>query len=217
MTARLATFALISTAAHAGLLLWTPAQPERLQLAIGGQEAALQVSIAAPQATAAATEIATLERPPEPRPASPTTMTRPGPDRPRPRPMASVAKVERDIPPPDKPALLLSQATASPTSSAPNVREQVSAALHNQLLKRFEYPWLARKRGWQGKVTLSLRIARDGVLSDWKVARTSGYAVLDRSALAAAKTIGRLPDSSALLQGRSLQLIIPVEYQLLDS
>ena len=102
-------------------------------------------------------------------------------------------------------------------SSSLSVSERVSAALQSQLAERFEYPWLARKRGWQGQLTLSLHIDHTGAVSQWRVARTSGHNVLDRSALKAARQIDRLPQADQLLDGKSLNLSIPVRYQLTDS
>ena len=102
-------------------------------------------------------------------------------------------------------------------SSSINVSERVSAALQNQLAEQFEYPWLARKRGWQGLVTLSLHIDENGDVSQWRIARTSGYNVLDRSALEAARHIERLQEADRLLDGKPLNLSIPVRYQLVDS
>lgn len=102
-------------------------------------------------------------------------------------------------------------------ASAANVSERISAALQNRLSSHFEYPWLARKRGWQGLVTLSLQVEDDGALTHWRVSKTSGHALLDHSALKAAQAIGRLQEADELLNGESLQLLIPVRYQLLDS
>jgi protein TonB len=100
--------------------------------------------------------------------------------------------------------------------SSLNVGERISAALRNQLAENFEYPWLARKRGWQGLVTLSVHIDGNGTISEWKIARTSGFSVLDRSALKAASRIGHLPRAAEMLDGQSIDLAIPVQYQLLD-
>jgi protein TonB len=98
-----------------------------------------------------------------------------------------------------------------------HLSEQISAALQRQLAAHFEYPWLARKRGWQGEVTLSLRVERDGHLTRWAISETSGHALLDRSALATAKRIGRLPQAAGWLNGRSIDLLLPVSYRLLGS
>jgi protein TonB len=46
-----------------------------------------------------------------------------------------------------------------------------------------DYPALARKRNWEGRVELDVLVGRDGRVMDLKVERSSGYSLLDRSAL----------------------------------
>jgi protein TonB len=213
MNVHLAACITLSLAMHATLFAWTTQTPATVPLSIGGQAQALRVTLALPlphPGHLAAVDVTALQ---QPAPAAQTPA--PAPSQ---HPVVQ-QRADSTVPPPS-PSMAREPREESVTleqSSAANVRDRVSAALQNQLAKRFEYPWLARKRGWQGQVTLSLRITRDGALSDWQVARTSGYAVLDQSALKAARAIDHLPDSSRLLQGEPLRLTIPVQYQLLDS
>ncbi|HKJ10411.1 MAG TPA: energy transducer TonB [Gammaproteobacteria bacterium] len=85
------------------------------------------------------------------------------------------------------------------------------------LQRYFHYPPLARARGWQGKVVLSLRINGNGKISRLKVARSSGYPVLDRAALRSLKQVRRLPQAAAWLHGRDVEMELPVRYQLVGS
>jgi TonB family protein len=62
-----------------------------------------------------------------------------------------------------------------------------------------------------------LHIDKHGAVSQWRIARTSGHTVLDRSALEAARAIDRLRQADGLLNGESLNLSIPVRYRLVDS
>jgi TonB family protein len=50
------------------------------------------------------------------------------------------------------------------------------------------YPWIARLRGYEGMVLLSAEIFADGNIGSLKIKKSSGYALLDRSALEAVKT-----------------------------
>jgi protein TonB len=50
-----------------------------------------------------------------------------------------------------------------------------------------EYPIMARRKRYQGTVLLEILVTRDGMVSEVKIHRSSGYPVLDRSALAAVK------------------------------
>ena len=45
------------------------------------------------------------------------------------------------------------------------------------------YPEIAREKGWQGVVLLEVAVEPDGKASDVKICRSSGYKILDESAL----------------------------------
>lgn len=88
--------------------------------------------------------------------------------------------------------------------------------LHTALARHLRYPALARQRGWEGTVLLGLTVEPDGQLERVHVARSSGYDVLDRSALHAARRIGRLTEIGARLNGRATDVSLPVIYRLTD-
>ncbi|HLU40385.1 MAG TPA: TonB family protein [Planctomycetota bacterium] len=50
------------------------------------------------------------------------------------------------------------------------------------------YPWLARRRGWEGTVVVQVRVDADGAVGAAAVVRSSGRAALDEAALAAVRT-----------------------------
>lgn len=103
-------------------------------------------------------------------------------------------------------------------SSAP--REGAASHLREQLRRslraHFHYPRIARHRGWEGLVEVGLRVESNGRLSDIRVLRTSGFAVLDRAALASVGSIRRLHDAPEWLGGRPMDLVLPVQYRLID-
>ena len=90
------------------------------------------------------------------------------------------------------------------------------AAVYSALQARFTYPRRARMRGWEGTVVVSLRIMPDGHLADIQVADSSGVPTLDRAALRSLARI-RMPQVVAWLDGREIDMLIPVEYRLTDS
>jgi TonB family protein len=49
------------------------------------------------------------------------------------------------------------------------------------------YPRVARRRNYQGTVLLDVRVSADGTVAEVKVAHSSGYSVLDRSALSSVR------------------------------
>lgn len=95
-------------------------------------------------------------------------------------------------------------------------RERVRNALLSDLTRHFEYPWLARRRGWQGMVWLSVTVEPDGRLKRIRVARSSGHDVLDRSAVETLQRVGQVAQARRWLDGQALELPLPIVYRLTD-
>ncbi|VAW73102.1 hypothetical protein MNBD_GAMMA15-2285 [hydrothermal vent metagenome] len=214
MSLRFTLFITLSVLVHAGALLWP--QSTMPPLRIGGEAQVLRVSIAAMPAS------------PEPvvKPVQ-ANVSHPPALRQLVQKSALVVPLHTEAPRNIEAALASQQtphvsntqprSVSSPEQSAPDVGRKISVALRNHLSSHFVYPWLARQRGWEGRVLLSLTVMGNGDLGDWKVAQTSGYQTLDRSALQAAQRIGHLPQAAAWLNGKSLEVQVPVQYHLLDS
>lgn len=96
-------------------------------------------------------------------------------------------------------------------------RNQLLGQLQTGLSRYLVYPPLARSRGWEGTVLLELRVESDGHLDKIRVERSSGYAVLDHSALNSLNRLGRLAEASAWLDGRSVDMQLPVIYRLIEN
>jgi len=79
----------------------------------------------------------------------------------------------------------------------------------DRLRRSVSYPYRARQKGWEGKVVVAFRLTRDGQAQDVRVVTSSGYALLDDSALAAVQRAA--PFSPPL---RDTELILPVVYAL---
>jgi protein TonB len=141
-------------------------------------------------------------------------------------------KVAFNLRPSSKTAEYASVATATASisheSTVPNKQppmENMETDLHNQLLGELQtslsrylvYPPLARSRGWEGTVLLGLRVASDGRLDKIRVEQSSGYAVLDNSALNSLYRLGRLAEATAWLNGRGQDMQLPVIYRLIDN
>lgn len=232
MNLRITTFIAVSALAHGAVALWLTAHTPP-HLALGGEARALRVALlpAAQVAEYSALESRSLRTPPVVHP-EPATEVRqvmtPHTARAQQysRDSAHVQTAKATPEPTENTRLRTVSVTepqasnpapARPHSSAENLSKHISAALKNRLARHFEYPWLARQRGWQGRVLLSLHIAGNGDLSHWKVEQTSGYRTLDQSALKAARHIEHLPQAERWLHGESLEVHLPVQYKLLDS
>jgi protein TonB len=111
--------------------------------------------------------------------------------------------------------------TTSTSESLANQREQqrnyLLGELQNRLNRYLTYPTRARKRGWQGEALIAFNIDNRGQLNNVRLAHSSGYALLDHSAISAFAKLDRieLPSSMGLLQVMELQL--PVRYELRES
>lgn len=228
MNIQLTVFLTASLAVHAGLL-YQNSDRNPLTLAIGGKAQALSITVVKPtRSPGLQKEFAALDvipkalpvdrgEPARKRPITANSTNAPEPGMPAKTATIRTAAARSSETMKTRTVAAEPVAPANRRSSALNINKTISAALQSRLASNFEYPWLARKRGWEGQVTLSLRVNNDGGLSNWQVSTTSGHAVLDRSALKAAKAIRHLPEAEELLGGQPLHLMIPVHYQLLDS
>lgn len=105
----------------------------------------------------------------------------------------------------------------TPGSQTQEHAGKISAAVKKRLAAYFEYPFMARLRGWEGEVLLSVRLDANGTMSNIEVTRSSGYRVLDRSALKSAKKAKGVPAVIGWLAGRHFDMVVPIHYQLTGS
>ncbi len=75
------------------------------------------------------------------------------------------------------------------------------------------YPLAARLRGYEGMVLLSVEVSADGRVDDLMVKRSSGYEVLDRSALEAVRNWTFEP-ARRMGQPVRMRVDIPVKFVL---
>ncbi|MGD0337000.1 MAG: TonB family protein [Candidatus Omnitrophota bacterium] len=113
----------------------------------------------------------------------------------------------------------LKMAALSKRPAAPE--EDVPAPLHNykvivqkKIMDKVKYPIQAKESGFQGTVKISLNLSYKGDLLDAKVKESSGYQLLDKSALAAAHSVIEYPPFPPSLNKDKIWIDIPVDYQL---
>jgi periplasmic protein TonB len=140
-------------------------------------------------------------------------------------------KVEKVVAPPTKtapPEPVEAQVPADPPSrsapvdsepaQAPEAAVVAPAVIQNSrprydLNPSPEYPRLARRRNYQGTVLLDVRVSVQGRVAELKVARSSGYRLLDQSALNAVR---RWIFDPALRNGEPVEtwVQVPVRFEL---
>lgn len=98
--------------------------------------------------------------------------------------------------------------------SLAQVREQLRGELNENFAHHFHYPRLARKRGWQGEGLLNLKIESDGTISRILLTKSTGYSLLDDTAINTVMKIRNIKKVGQWLNGRSIEMELPVIYRL---
>lgn len=94
---------------------------------------------------------------------------------------------------------------------------QIQTRLRDAFIPYFNYPKLAREKGWQGTVELMVNIDTQGQLTQVRLLRSSGYGILDRAAITSLNQVRTLPAIRQWLDNYGLELVFPVKYQLIDT
>jgi len=107
-------------------------------------------------------------------------------------------------------------AAQSPPPRAPSSQllSGYGLAIAEVLARYKEYPPIAQMQGWEGSVTMQLRVAASGRLLEAEVQRSSGHGVLDREALAMAAKAARFPPPPEGLGDRDVKVLVPVVFRL---
>lgn len=108
------------------------------------------------------------------------------------------------------------RASATTAETARYTSGQVLASLEEAFAAHFYYPMLARRKGWEGEVTVGLRVETDGRLTGIHVVGSSGYLVLDNAAIDSLSRARALSLPGGVI-GNSLEMVLPVQYRLLDA
>ena len=180
-----------------------PARPDPVTLVTLAPVAAPQPPAVPPQAT-----------PQPPRPAPPKPAAKPV-TRPAPRPTsAPLIDAPVPAPAPNSPAdapVAATDATASPPPQATEATTAAPVAIDLHAAYRLnpapEYPPLALRRGWQGTVRLRVALDPEGHPTNVDLAASSGYPMLDESALA---TVRRWRFSPATRSGKPVAATVEV-------
>ena len=112
----------------------------------------------------------------------------------------------------DQDSLIASSETAQEAQT-----EKLDALLDQTFWHHFSYPRIAVKYGWQGLVTVGVRIEANGALSNIHIIESSGYPALDNAALKSIKRIAVLEGAGEWLHGLHYDTQLPILYKLMDS
>ena len=127
---------------------------------------------------------------------------------------AAVAAPSRQAHVDPTPAAAPATAPAADEALDPALLERYGRSLSSLFARQQNYPRLAAMRGWEGEVQVRVTIARKGNIVAAQVVRSSGFEVLDQSAIQLISGAGPLPRPPEALQNRELQIVVPVLFKL---
>jgi protein TonB len=165
-------------------------------------------------------------QPPPARPAPAAAKPRPVERAPRPAAPREVADAPREPAPvaaqesaQPAPAILArppgpAQAPVAAAAPSPELLAGYGSSISRLLARHREYPRVALMRGWEGTVTMRLRVAPGGKLIDARVEGSSGHQVLDTQALEMVKRVPDLPPPPESLRDREFAVLVPVVFRL---
>jgi len=114
--------------------------------------------------------------------------------------------------------------TSSPDNATDNqenkqhaINARIQKLLHIKIAFNHHYPGMAIRHSWEGQVNLGIRVLASGKLTNIHVIDSSGFSVLDNAAMKSVVHVAALPEARQWLQGRDIDVILPIIYKLTDS
>lgn len=198
---------------HVGLFVWLNNPAELISQAKPLVMEVAMVSMAAPK--------------PAPLPPAPVVEQKPQPpkkvqQKPVSKPLPKVVQESPDfaptsLEPPPLSAETQQQSSASTSASAKSAEAasftEANFRANYDRNPKPEYPRIARSRGWQGKVLLRVEVSVDGLSAAVKIEQSSGYDILDESALDAVKEWRFIPAKRGDTPVSS-SVIVPIVFSL---
>lgn len=119
--------------------------------------------------------------------------------------------VAASLPPTPEPVALLAPA---PRPLSAELIALYTKSLSEVFARYKEYPRIAQLRGWEGSVTMRLRVAPSGRLVGAEVLKSSGYDALDQQAMAMVTRVGVLPAPPDGLNAAEVPVLVPIHFRL---
>ena len=77
-------------------------------------------------------------------------------------------------------------------------------------MKHLVYPPIARRMNWSGKVVVAFTIVENGNVQDVRVAATSGFPILDKSALETVRVVAPFPKPPV-----RAEIVVPINFRIM--
>ena len=88
------------------------------------------------------------------------------------------------------------------------------SSIQNKIYANLAYPYLALTKKIGGKVTIHLKITKEGRLAKLKILKSSGFSILDEEALRATKTVNAFPSAPSSLTRPVYSFSLPIKFEL---
>jgi protein TonB len=118
-------------------------------------------------------------------------------------------------PPPSPPeAIALLAPAQPPPAPSDELIARYTKSLSEVFARYKEYPRIAEMRGWEGSVTMRLRVAPSGRLIGADLYKSSGYEALDKQAMTMVSRVGVLPAPPEGLNAAEVPVLVPINFRL---
>ena len=87
-------------------------------------------------------------------------------------------------------------------------------SIKNEIYSNLRYPHLAVVKKIGGKVTIQLKVTKDGKLKKLKLLKSSGFAILDEEALRATGQASNFPSAPVSLNHSSYSFSLPIKFEI---
>nr|VFJ94233.1 MAG: protein TonB [Candidatus Kentron sp. H]VFJ95006.1 MAG: protein TonB [Candidatus Kentron sp. H]VFK01488.1 MAG: protein TonB [Candidatus Kentron sp. H] len=104
----------------------------------------------------------------------------------------------------------------TPAKKRPSPDTAILSRIMARLGRLLVYPRRARRRGWEGETLVTFELVDNQRIERIRIARSSGYRVLDRAALEALGRIKPIPEGKRGTVSHNREVTIPVVFRLTE-
>ena len=109
-----------------------------------------------------------------------------------------------------------SQSHAKKIDNSTDIKKRLLKRVDAEIKKYIIYPDIARKRGWEGLVMIGFQFSDAGLIRNVHLFKSSGFPILDQSALNAFQQISHIQFMDTIPTKSSKILHVPIEFQLIE-
>lgn len=138
----------------------------------------------------------------------------PAPQAMRPVETVQTAPVPNEAPASSPEPVVLPAPVPAPTVPSAEALARYAKRLSEVFARYKEYPRIAELRGWEGSVTMRLRVGSSGRLIAAELHESSGYEALDKQAMTMVTRAGVLPVPPEGLDAAGVPVLVPINFRL---